>query len=214
MTREIKGLIVQVAVSEESQGTKPVVVQKVNENMKRPDVLPGATYQLKTPLSDSPFYITINDIVLNAGTDYEARQPFEIFINGKNVQHFQWTVAFTRLCSAVFRKGGDITFLLEELKSVYDPNGGYLSKNGWVPSLVAEIGMVIERHFIAIGLMVDPKNDKAPELTKEIAAKKEQFLSEGGNLENAEVCKTCHQKAYIHVSGCGICTNCGQSTCG
>ena len=121
----------------------------MHEQLERPDQLAGSTYKIKTPLSDHALYVTINDIVLNPGTEHELRRPFEIFINSKNMEHFQWIVALTRIISAVFRKGGDVAFLVEELHSVFDPGGGYLKRGGkHVPSLVAEIGTVIEDHLI------------------------------------------------------------------
>ena len=119
-------------------------VIQMHEQLERPEQLAGSTYKIKTPLSDHALYVTINDIVLNPGTEHELRRPFEIFINSKNMEHFQWIVALTRIISAVFRKGGDVAFLVEELHSVFDPGGGYLKRGGrHVPSLVAEIGTVI-----------------------------------------------------------------------
>jgi len=98
--------------------------------------------------------VTINDIILNAGTEHEQRRPFEIFINSKNMDHFQWIVALTRVMSAVFRKGGDVTFLSEELQAVFDPKGGYFKPGGrFVPSIVADIGAVVEHHLRRIGLL-------------------------------------------------------------
>ena len=117
-------------------------------------MLIGSTYKIKTPVSDHAMYVTINDIVLNEGTDYEQRRPFEIFINSKNLDHFQWIVALTRIISAVFRKGGDVTFLVDELKAVFDPRGGYWQPGGkFMPSIIAELGYVIEKHLQTIGLM-------------------------------------------------------------
>ena len=113
---------------------------QMHEKVSRPESLAGSTYKIKTPLSDHALYLTINDIVLNEGTDHELRRPFEVFINSKNMDHFQWIVALTRVVSAVFRKGGDCTFLVEELKAVFDPQGGYFKPGGkFMPSLVAEI---------------------------------------------------------------------------
>lgn len=127
---------------------------ELNERVSRPEVLAGVTYKIKTPLSEHALYVTINDIVLNAPTAGEIRRPFEIFINSKNMDHFQWIVALTRIISAVFRKGGDSTFLVEELRSVFDPRGGYFKPGGrYTPSLVAEIGDVIEAHLRRIGLI-------------------------------------------------------------
>ncbi|NCT66913.1 MAG: NrdJb [Rhodanobacteraceae bacterium] len=133
-------------------------VIQMHEQIERPEVLVGATYKIKSPLFEHSLYVTINDIVLNAGTEYELRRPFEIFINSKNMEHFQWIVALTRIMSAVFRKGGDVTFLVEELKAVFDPRGGYFKAGGvYMPSIVAELGAVIEQHLKMIGLLHDPE---------------------------------------------------------
>jgi hypothetical protein len=130
----------------------------MHEKVERPDALIGATYKIKSPLFEHALYVTINDIVLNADTEYELRRPFEIFINSKNMDHFQWIVALTRIMSAVFRKGGDVTFLVEELKAVFDPRGGYFKAGGvYMPSIVAELGAIIEQHLKSIGLLHDPE---------------------------------------------------------
>src|SRR5438046_6756792 len=96
----------------------------MHERLERPEVLVGSTYKIKTPISDHAMYVTINDIVLNEGTEYEQRRPFEVFINSKNLDHFQWIVALTRIISAVFRKGGGVTFLADGVKAAFDPRGG------------------------------------------------------------------------------------------
>src|ERR1700741_2624196 len=99
-------------------------VIRMTEEIQRPEVLIRSPYKIKTPVSDHAMYVTINDIVLNEGTEYEQRRPFEVFINSKNLDHFQWIVALTRIISAGFRKGGDVTFLVDGLKAVVDPRGG------------------------------------------------------------------------------------------
>jgi hypothetical protein len=133
-------------------------VIQMHERIERPDVLIGSTYKIKSPLVEHAMYVTINDIVLNAGTEHELRRPFEVFINSKSMEHFQWIVALTRIMSAVFRKGGDVTFLVEEMKAVFDPKGGYFKAGGvYMPSLVAELGMIIEDHLKSIGMMHDPE---------------------------------------------------------
>jgi len=133
-------------------------VIQMHEKVERPDTLIGATYKIKSPLFEHALYVTINDIVLNQGTEHELRRPFEIFINSKNMDHFQWIVALTRIMSAVFRKGGDVTFLVEELKAVFDPRGGYFKAGGvYMPSIVAELGAIIEQHLKSIGLIHDPE---------------------------------------------------------
>jgi hypothetical protein len=146
----------------------------MHEKVERPETLVGATYKIKSPLFEHALYVTINDIVLNQGTEYELRRPFEIFINSKNMDHFQWIVALTRIMSAVFRKGGDVTFLVEELKAVFDPRGGYFKAGGvYMPSIVAELGAIIEQHLKSIGLLHDPELD--PEQRRLIAEKRAAY---------------------------------------
>ena len=155
--------VVPAAEAPENAPSVPMAeVIQMHEKVERPDTLIGATYKIKSPLFEHALYVTINDIVLNAGTEYELRRPFEIFINSKNMDHFQWIVALTRIMSAVFRKGGDVTFLVEELKAVFDPRGGYFMAGGvYMPSIVAELGAVIEQHMKMIGLLHDPELDEA-----------------------------------------------------
>ncbi len=134
----------------------------MHERIERPDVLIGSTYKIKSPLVEHAMYVTINDIVLNAGTEHELRRPFEIFINSKSMEHFQWIVALTRIMSAVFRKGGDVTFIVDEMKAVFDPRGGYFKAGGvYMPSLVAELGSIVEDHLKSIGLLHDPEMSDA-----------------------------------------------------
>lgn len=198
----------------------PVVdIQQMHEKLERPEALDGATYKIKTPLSDHALYITINDVVLNPGTDHEVRRPFEIFINSKNMEHFQWVVALTRVISAVFRKGGDATFLVEELKAVFDPQGGYFKPGGrFMPSLVAEIGDAIETHMKRIGLlkteeMSDIQKQLLREKHEEYSAKNNFTAEEGGYPPTAGLCLKCHTKAVIVMDGCKTCLSCGNSKC-
>ena len=152
---------------------KAEVIQ-MHEKLERPETLIGATYKIKSPLFEHALYVTINDIVLNQGTEYELRRPFEIFINSKNMDHFQWIVALTRIMSSVFRKGGDVTFLVEELKAVFDPRGGYFKAGGvYMPSIVAELGAIVEQHLKMIGLLHDP--ELGPEQRKLIAEKRAAY---------------------------------------
>ena len=197
-------------------------VLQMHEKIERPEVLIGSTYKLKTPALDHAMYVTINDIVLNEGTDHEHRRPFEIFINSKAMDQFQWIVALTRIMSAVFRKGGDITFLVEEMKAVFDPKGGYFKAGGkFMPSLVAEIGYVVEQHLMGIGML------RGPELSAEakalIASKRKQAegvkveasaQDEGSFPANATMCHKCSTKAVVIMDGCATCLNCGYSKCG
>lgn len=150
----------QEKVKQELEKKSADIVQ-LGQPLGRPDKITGSTYKVKTPVTEHALYITINDIVMNEGTPQEHRRPFEIFINSKNMEHFQWIVALTRVMSAVFRKGGDITFLVEELESVFDPNGGYYKKGGkYIPSLVAELGQVVEQHLQSIGMLKSKNPDE------------------------------------------------------
>ncbi len=168
ITKKIKGYAVvkpedaaKPAAAAEAPAEARAEVIQMHEKVERPETLIGATYKIKSPLFEHSLYVTINDIVLNAGTEHELRRPFEVFINSKNMEHFQWIVALTRIMSAVFRKGGDVTFLVEELKAVFDPRGGYFKAGGvYMPSIVAELGSVIEQHLKMIGLLHDPELDE------------------------------------------------------
>jgi hypothetical protein len=201
---------------------KTAKVIRMHEEIKRPDVLIGSTYKIKTPVSDHAMYVTINDIVLNEGTEYEQRRPFEIFINSKNLDHFQWIVALTRIISAVFRKGGDVTFLVEELKAVFDPRGGYWQPGGkFMPSIIAELGHVIEKHLQTIGLIRKPQLDEhqqklVDEKRAEFEARTKQTdaFSKSHYPEGAQLCSKCSTAAVVMMDGCMTCLSCGDSKCG
>ena len=231
MATKIEGKIVDYQVKtpdakpsvEAAPHEKTADVIHMHERVERPEVLLGSTYKVKTPLSEHALYVTINDIVLNRDTEHEQRRPFEVFINSKNMEHFQWIVALTRIISAVFRKGGDVTFLVEELRSVFDPRGGYFKKGGrYQPSLVAELGDVIECHLRSIGLMRGESMDdhqrklideKRAQYAK--AAKSEEVATEAGDFPaGASLCQKCSTKAVIQMDGCMTCLNCGDSKCG
>nr|WP_298125762.1 NrdJb [uncultured Pseudoxanthomonas sp.] len=158
--REAAALIPTASVARETvekEVPQDNIIQ-MHERIERPEVLIGSTYKIKSPLVEHAMYVTINDIVLNAGTEHELRRPFEIFVNSKSMEHFQWIVALTRIMSAVFRKGGDVTFLVDEMKAVFDPRGGYFKAGGvYMPSLVAELGAIVEEHMKSIGLIHDPE---------------------------------------------------------
>ena len=198
-------------------------IVQIGEPLDRPEKITGSTYKVKTPVTEHALYITINDVVMNEGTPQEHRRPFEIFINSKNMDHFQWIVALTRVMSAVFRKGGDVTFLVEELKSVFEPSGGYFKKGGkFVPSLVAEIGEVVEQHLQSIGMLKKPGLDEHQQ--KLVDEKKTEYLQKHaksgeemnaeGFPKNASLCNKCQTKASIVMDGCLTCLNCGESKCG
>jgi len=198
----------------------PANVVQMHEKVERPESLLGSTYKIKTPLSDHALYVTINDIVLNPDTPYEKRRPFEIFINSKNMDHFQWIVALTRIISAVFRKGGDATFLVEELRSVFDPQGGYFKRGGkYMPSLVAEIGDAIETHMRMIGMIQDAGLDEHQQKLVDEKRKQYESRQSGSTTEQnfppeAQLCKKCHTKAVMMMDGCMTCLSCGDSKCG
>ena len=198
-------------------------VIQMHERIERPEVLIGSTYKIKSPLVEHAMYVTINDIVLNAGTEHEHRRPFEIFINSKSMEHFQWIVALTRIMSAVFRKGGDVTFIVDEMKAVFDPKGGYFKAGGvYMPSLVAELGSVVEEHLKSIGMIHDPElsahqkaliAEKRAKATGAVAPAANDAET-GGYPPGATMCPKCNQKAMVIMDGCATCLACGHSKCG
>ena len=243
ISKKIKGYTVvspeQDSAARSAPAAKPEVqvaeVIQMHESLQRPDTLIGATYKIKSPLFEHALYVTINDIVLNADTPHEQRRPFEIFVNSKNMDHFQWIVALTRIMSAVFRKGGDVTFLVEELKAVFDPRGGYFKAGGvYMPSIVAELGAIIEQHMKLIGLLHDPDMD--PAQRQMLADKRAQYecraakkaadaactapasetasAATSGFPAGATQCHKCNTQAVIVMDGCATCLNCGYSKCG
>lgn len=226
MVKKIDGKIVayRVKTRDEPQAepAQQDAVVQMHETVLRPERLMGTTYKLKTPehVSEHSLFITINDIVLNEGTVHETRRPFEIFINSKSLEHYQWIVALTRIISAVFRKGGDVTFLVEELRSVFDPKGGYWNKGKYVPSLIAEIGNVIETHLTEIGMLKVAGLDEHQQAflagkQAEIQAAQEADEQQAGSgfPPGAALCYKCHSKALVQKDGCMTCLNCGDSKC-
>lgn len=192
--KTITGKISKVSVVTDAESVKPN--NEFHEAMERPAYLQGATYKIKTPLSQHALYVTINDVEIDG-----ALRPYEIFINSKAMTDFQWIVALTRIVSAVLRKGGEYLFLVDELKSVVNPNGGYFKKGVWMPSLLAEIGEVFEGHLIQRGLL-SPKApvilDAIPEVTK----------------PKGSQCPNCGAFSLIKTEGCEKCLDCGYSRCG
>ncbi|SCY36621.1 adenosylcobalamin-dependent ribonucleoside-diphosphate reductase [Paracoccus tibetensis] len=194
-------LSVSEATEKAPEADKGADVVYLTEPLDRPAALEGATYKLKWPGSEHAIYITINDIV--QGTH---RRPFEIFINSKNMEHYAWTVALTRMVSAVFRRGGDVSFVVEELKAVFDPRGGAWMSGRYVPSILAAIGGVIERHLIetgflageGLGLKADPQAE----------------LMAVGETPRGPACSSCGQYGMRMVEGCMTCPSCGHSKCG
>jgi hypothetical protein len=226
---------VENSVPEKANKEKGAEIIQMHEKLERPEMLLGSTYKIKTPQSEHALYITINDVLLNQGTVHEMRRPYEIFINSKNMDHFQWIVALTRIISAVFRKGGDVTFLVDELRSVFDPRGGYFKKGGrYKPSLVCEIGDAIECHMKMIGMIEDKGMDDCQKQMLDDKRKEYEAIhgknASGGDADNigsdapgdgaldfppnAQLCMKCNTKAVISMDGCMTCLSCGDSKCG
>jgi ribonucleoside-diphosphate reductase alpha chain len=182
----------------------------MTQPLDRPEALPGRTYKLRWPESEHAIYVTLNDIVQDG-----RRRPFEIFINSKNMEHYAWTVGLTRMISAVFRRGGDVSFVVEELKAVFDPRGGSWMSGHYVPSLLAAIGEVIEQHMIDIGFMPDPARERR-ETVEALAQRKVANLPPPGS-DAPELrlprCPKCSQPSLIRQEGCDLCTSCGYSKC-
>jgi ribonucleoside-diphosphate reductase alpha chain len=201
----VTGSVLTVSEARPDEAQKPVQavdgeVIYISEPLDRPQALEGNTYKVKWPDSEHALYITINDIVLNG-----RRRPFEVFINSKNMEHFAWTVALTRMISAVFRRGGDVSFVVEELKAVFDPRGGAWMQGKYVPSILAAIGGVIERHLVAIGF-----------ISGEGAGLKMDPTAEGVRFDapRGKSCPSCGSFEMRMVEGCMTCAQCGFSKCG
>ncbi len=169
--------------------------------LDRPEALPGQTYKVRWPESDHALYITVNDVIQDG-----RRRPFEVFINSKNMEHYAWTVALTRMISAVFRRGGDVSFVVEELKAVFDPRGGQWMSGRYVPSLLAAIGEVIEKHMIDIGFI--PATGGRP--TANQAARQVVGLAQDLRFRQ---CPKCGAPSLIRQEDCDTCTSCGYSKC-
>jgi hypothetical protein len=220
----IDSKILGVSVAKPAEAAAPVkpepviVREQMGEKVRRPEVMSGRTYKVRVPdnILEHALYVTINDIVLNEGTEHETVQPFEIFLSSKDTKAFQWVSALSLLISAIFRKGGDVLFLIDELKSVSDPNGGYFhgKSHGVMPSLVAHIGYTIEDHFKHLGLIKTEAVVLDAATQARVEEVKTTYVQAGGSLDNATVCKVCKEKAVIRLDNCPTCTNCGDSKCG
>ena len=193
--------------------------------LDRPEALPGTTYKVRWPESDHAIYITLNDIIEGG-----RRRPFEIFINSKNMEHYAWTVALTRMISAVFRRGGDVSFVVDELKAVFDPRGGQWVNRQYVPSLLAAIGGVIEEHLIAINFLSRPSTDVSPQqkvagIAERMPSAYDSSRNDGAVTNGAsglgserpasfKFCPRCSSPSLTRIEGCDTCMNCGHSRCG
>jgi ribonucleoside-diphosphate reductase alpha chain len=195
--------------------------------LERAAMLEGATYKLRWPGSDHSLYITINDIERDGhaegvpsahhagGVSSTRLRPFEVFINSKNLEHYAWTVALTRMISAIFRRGGDVTFVVEELKAIFDPQGGQWMGGRYVPSLIAAIGEVIEGHMIRTGFLAVPGA-----ADPEAGAERRALAGGGGDERPGErpaaggrACPRCGAPALHRREGCWVCDACGYSRC-
>ncbi|RDW12789.1 adenosylcobalamin-dependent ribonucleoside-diphosphate reductase [Paracoccus thiocyanatus] len=200
---DVTGSVLSVSEKTDAapQADKGADVVYLTEPLDRPAALEGATYKLKFPGSEHAIYITINDIVQGG-----HRRPFEVFINSKNMEHFAWTVALTRMISAVFRRGGDVSFVVEELKAVFDPRGGAWIEGRYVPSILAAIGGVIERHMVATGFLAGEGMGLKSDPQAEVMAV--------GERPRGPACPACGQYGMRMVEGCMTCPSCGHSKCG
>ncbi|MFT7107401.1 MAG: ribonucleoside-diphosphate reductase alpha chain, partial [Yoonia sp.] len=171
------------------------------EPLDRPEALEGNTYKVKWPDSEHAIYITINDVIHGG-----HRRPFEVFINSKNMEHFAWTVALTRMISAVFRRGGDVSFVVEELKAVFDPRGGAWMQGKYVPSILAAIGGVMEKHMIATGFLAGEGMGLKADPQADIVAI--------NGAPRGKACSSCGSYDLRMVEGCMTCGSCGYSKCG
>ena len=201
---EVTGSVLSVASEEKSKSEKEIdgEVIYMSEPLERPNTLDGNTYKLRWPDSEHAIYVTINDIIVN-----DQRRPFEVFINSKNMEHFAWTVGLTRMISAVFRRGGDVSFVVDELKAVFDPRGGAWVNGKYIPSILAAIGGVLEEHMVKIGFI---KN------SDEMLSHQKDDLSKVEKLKRLKQksCTSCGQFDLQMIEGCMTCRSCGYSKCG
>ena len=201
---EVTGSVLSVSSEEKSKSEKEIdgEVIYMSEPLERPNILDGNTYKLRWPDSEHAIYVTINDIIVN-----DQRRPFEVFINSKNMEHFAWTVGLTRMISAVFRRGGDVSFVVDELKAVFDPRGGAWVSGKYIPSILAAIGGVLEEHMVMIGFIANSdgtlrhQNDDSSKVEKPKRFKQKS-------------CTSCGQFDLQMIEGCMTCRSCGYSKCG
>ena len=199
---EVTGSVLAVSEAADAvpQAETGAEVIYLSEPLDRPEALEGQTYKLKWPVSEHAIYITINDIIVGG-----RRRPFEVFINSKNMEHYAWTVALTRMISAVFRRGGDVSFVVEELKAVFDPRGGAWMQGRYIPSILAAIGGVIEEHLIKIGFI-----EGAGLGLKSDPQAKAAVMGSG---RRGAACPACGAYEMVMIEGCMTCRACGHSKC-
>jgi ribonucleoside-diphosphate reductase alpha chain len=226
--REREVLAPSVAAAQSATGAGEIVY--LSKPLEREAILHGATYKLKWPGSEHALYITINDIERDG-----RRRPFEIFINTKSLEHYAWTIALTRMISAVFRRGGDVTFVAEELQAIFDPQGGCWISGRYVPSIQAAIGEIIEGHMKRIGFIPENESAEAQRSAARLARGAAAEAGEGARpnrmkpaaaqpsvLEYTEAledrsgrrqCPRCGASGYVRREGCWTCERCGFSQC-
>ena len=214
----------------EEASPAPSIV-KMHETLERPEELKGSTIKLKNAAMDHAYYLTINYIVLNEGTEFETIRPFEVFVNTKDQNSTPWITALTRMISAAWRKGGDFAFVIDELKAVHDPRGGCFLPGGvYVPSTVAHIGLAIEQHLQSIGALKAVKlsaevramqeaklaalRGAAPAADAEQGSEQDEAAAAGGAVAGATLCGKCSNMAVVVMDGCETCLSCGYSKCG
>jgi ribonucleoside-diphosphate reductase alpha chain len=196
-------------------------VTHLYQPLDRPEELKGATYKVRWPESDHAMYITMSDIIDDSG----RIRPFEIFINSKNMEHYAWTVALTRMISAVFRRGGDVSFVVEELKAVFDPRGGHWMGGRYIPSLLAAIGEVIEKHMIAVGFLKSSGSFNSSQTQTRVMSMSGGSVPDEGPAESSGTpqylerqtlrqCPKCGQRGLKKEEGCDSCISCNYSKCG
>lgn len=202
-----------------NESDSPIPTQFMSETLDRPECLSGKTYKVKPPMQDKAFYVTINHIVLNEGTEHEHLHPFEVFVEGGKDDQSQWIAFSTRAITAVFRKGGEFQFIIDQMKETVDPAGGYMLGRGrFAKSIVAHIGFTIEDHLKSLGII---KDEEMTEIQSQILTeKKEEYLErtgekvdDSGYPANASICSKCHTKAVIMSDGCHVCLACSESKC-
>jgi ribonucleoside-diphosphate reductase alpha chain len=201
---EVTGSVLSVASEEKPKSEKEIdgEVIYMSEPLERPNTLDGNTYKLRWPDSEHAIYVTINDIIVN-----DQRRPFEVFINSKNMEHFAWTVGLTRMISAVFRRGGDVSFVVDELKAVFDPRGGAWVSGKYIPSILAAIGGILEEHMVKIGFITN--SDETLSHQKDDSSKVEKL-----KRFKQKSCTSCGQFDLQMIEGCMTCRSCGYSKCG
>ena len=205
----VRGAVLEIKKEKQA----PLPSDAGEEPLARPETLPGLTYKLRWPESDHAIYITVNDVIVEESHGRTHRRPFEVFINSKNMEHYAWTVALTRMISAVFRRGGDVSFVVEELKAVFDPRGGQWMNGRYVPSLLAAIGDIIEQHMIEIGFMPRVADTRMKNDDGKVVVLKDAAQKDSARDKRFRACPKCGTHSLLRQEGCDSCTSCGYSKC-